>query len=92
MAILLVLVVAGGLLLSRRNLNPNYTEIRQTMALNPDSVKLAPGVEEHVQVGGSTREKVELQDGPDGVVCAPGGHRHTQACIYPCTNVQACAS
>jgi hypothetical protein len=44
-----------------------------------------------VQVGGSTRETIEVQDGPDGVVCAPYGHRHTQACIDLCTNVHACA-
>ena len=42
----------------------------------------APRVEEPLQVGGSTRENIEFQDGPDGVVCAPDGHRHTQACIY----------
>jgi hypothetical protein len=45
----------------------------------------------HVQVGGSVRERVESQDGQDGIVCALDGHRHAQACIYPCTNVQACA-
>ena len=83
MAILLLLVAAGGLLLSRRNLNPNYTEIRPTMARNPGNEQLGPRAEEHVQVGGSTRENIEFQDGPDGVVGAPDGHRHTQACIYP---------
>jgi hypothetical protein len=44
-----------------------------------------------VQVGGSSRGKVQLQDGPDGAVCARDGHRLTQACIDPSTNIHACA-
>ncbi len=46
-----------------------------------------------MQIGGSTREKVQLQDGLDSVGCAPDGHRqtHAQACIHPCTDVHACA-
>ena len=42
----------------------------------------------HAQVGGSHRESVESHDDCDGVGCAPDGHRHTQACIDPCTNMR----